>query len=150
MATALKIKITPKDIKRSLGFALIKGEIATIAVAPHMAVPDTKSIDNLVSIFKTFEIMKPIRKITITKIEIYGKYFAVKVIAPDDEIVSPNITMPIWSSFVPIDFRINPSAEPINKVKLMPKNNAIKGDPIINAIKAKTIPNNKLIFFVVV
>ena len=42
------------------------------------------------------------------------------------------------------------NAEPINKVKLMPKNNAIKGDPIINAMEAKTIPNNKLIFFVVV
>ena len=66
--------------------------------------------------------------------------------APDDEIVSPNITIPIWSSFVPVGFRISSSFEPINKVKLMPKSNATKGDPIINAIKAKTTPNNKFIY----
>jgi len=69
--------------------------------------------------------------------------------APDDEIVNPNITIPIWSSFVPVDFRISSSFEPINKAKLMPKNNATRGDPIINAIKAKTAPNNKFIFLAV-
>ena len=66
--------------------------------------------------------------------------------APDDEIVNPNITMPIWSSFVPVDFRISSSFEPINRAKLIPKNNANRGEPIINAIKAKIAPNNKFIF----
>ncbi len=66
--------------------------------------------------------------------------------APDDEIVNPNITMPIWSSFVPVDFRISSSFEPINKTKLIPKNNATRGDPIINAIKAKITPNIKFIY----
>ena len=66
--------------------------------------------------------------------------------APDDEIVNHNITIPIWSSFVPVDFKISSSFELINKVKLIPKSNAAKGDPIINAIKAKTTPNSKFIY----
>ncbi len=66
--------------------------------------------------------------------------------APDDEIVNPNITIPIWSSFVPVDFKISSSFKLINKAKLIPKSNAAKGDPIINAIKAKTTPNNKFIY----
>ena len=63
------MKITPSDVNKSLGFALIRGEIATIAVAPHIAVPETKSIDSLVSIFKIFEAISPTRNITITKSE---------------------------------------------------------------------------------
>ena len=70
MAIALKMKITPSDVSKSLGFALIKGEIAAIAVAPHIAVPETRSIDSLVSILKTLEAMNPTRNITITKSEI--------------------------------------------------------------------------------
>ena len=54
--------------------------------------------------------------------------------------------MPIWSSFVPVDFKISSSFKLINKAKLIPKSNAAKGDPIINAVKAKTTPNNKFIY----
>ena len=84
----------------------------------------------------------------ITKDEIIGKYCVVKIVALDEDIVSPNITMPIWSSLVPVDLRTSPSAsaEPINKVKLIPKTNATKGEPIIKAIKAKIVPSNNFIF----
>ena len=47
--------MTAIDAKRCLGFALIKGAIAAIAVAPHIAVPETNSIDSFASILKTFE-----------------------------------------------------------------------------------------------
>ena len=49
---------------------------------------------------------------------------------------------------MPIDLSTSPSAsaEPINKAKLIPKTNAIKGEPIIKAIKAKIVPSNNFIF----
>jgi hypothetical protein len=53
------------------------GEIAAMAVAPHIAVPEAIRIDNLESILKIFEINMPEIKTKITKIEMYGKYVEV-------------------------------------------------------------------------
>ena len=49
---------------------------------------------------------------------------------------------------MPIDLSTSPSAsaEPINKAKLIPKTNAIKGEPMIKAIKAKIVPSSKFMF----
>ena len=49
---------------------------------------------------------------------------------------------------MPIDLSTSPSAsaEPINKAKLIPKSNAIKGEPMIKAIKAKIVPSSKFMF----
>jgi hypothetical protein len=94
IAIVLNRKITPKDVSSWFGFALISGEIAAIAVAPHIAVPDVISIDNFGSILKIFEIKMPKLKTITTKIEMYGKYVLVKLRALDAEIVSPRIIIP--------------------------------------------------------
>ena len=106
-------------MNKSFGFAFINGEIAAMAVAPHIAVPDAIRIDNLVSILKILEIRIPIAKTKITKIEMNGKYVAVRVTTFDADNVNPKITMPIWRSFVPTVLLINPLDDSKNKVKLI-------------------------------
>ncbi len=76
----------------------------------------------------------------------YGKYVLVKLRALDAEIVSPRITIPAWSSLVPIDLSINLFGDSRNRAKLMPNNNAPKGDPDKIAMKAKIIPINSFIY----
>ena len=116
-----------------------------MAVAPHIAVPDAIRIDSLVSILKILEIRIPIVKTKITKIEMNGKYVAVRVTTFDADNVNPRITMPIWRSFVPTVLLINPLDDSKNKVKLIPSSKANKGDPKSSAIKASKIPKNKCI-----
>ena len=94
-AIALKIKINANEVSKSFSLGFIKGEIAAIAVAPQIAVPEANNIDNFVSIFKILPINIPNKNIKITKIEIYGKYSAVKSIAFDADMVRPIITMPV-------------------------------------------------------
>ena len=145
IAKAFKRKIIPIHMNKSFGFAFIIGEIAAMAVAPHIAVPDAISIDNLVSILKILEIRIPIAKTKITKIEMNGKYVAVRVTTFDADNVKPKITMPIWRSFVPTVLLINYLDDSKNKVKLIPSSKANKGDPKSSAIKASKIPENKCI-----
>ena len=145
IAKAFKRKIIPMHMNKSFGFAFINGEIAAMAVAPHIAVPDAIRIDNLVSILKILEIRIPIAKTKITKIEMNGKYVAVRVTTFDADNVNPKITMPIWRSFVPTVLLINPLDDSKNKVKLIPSSKANKGDPKSSAIKASKIPKNKCI-----
>ena len=82
-------------VNKSFGFAFMIGEIAAMAVAPHIAVPEAIRIDNLESILKIFAINMPVTKTKITKIEMYGKYVEVMEKTFDADIVKPKITIPI-------------------------------------------------------
>ena len=73
IAKALNEKIIAIQTNRSFGFALISGEIAAIAVAPQIAVPEATKMIILLFILKTFPNKSPNKKIANTKIEIYGK-----------------------------------------------------------------------------
>jgi phosphoribosylcarboxyaminoimidazole (NCAIR) mutase len=77
IAKPFRRKIIAMLINKSFGFAFMIGEIAAMAVAPHIAVPEAIRIDNLESILKIFEINMPETKTKITKIEMYGKYVEV-------------------------------------------------------------------------
>ena len=76
----------------------------------------------------------------------YGKYVLVKLRALDAEIVSPRIIIPAWSSLIPTDLSIDSFGDSKNKAKVMPNNNAAKGDPDKIAVKAKIIPINSFIY----
>ena len=67
MAIALNTKIIVNAANKSFGFDLIKGEIAAIAVAPHIAVPEAINIPKLLSTLNRFARNNPIKKIIITK-----------------------------------------------------------------------------------
>ena len=66
----MKIKIIARETKRSFGLDLINGDIAAIAVAPHIAVPEAINIPNFLSNLNTLEIKIPRQNIETTKIEI--------------------------------------------------------------------------------
>jgi len=70
MAIALKINTMPIAINKSFGFALIRGAIAAIAVAPHIAVPEAINNPKLLSTLISFARRIPTKKTVITKTEI--------------------------------------------------------------------------------
>jgi hypothetical protein len=61
-ATKLNIKIIVNAKIRSLGFALMIGAIAAIAVPPHIAAPEEIRIEIFLSNFNILEITKPPKK----------------------------------------------------------------------------------------
>jgi hypothetical protein len=94
IAKALNEKIIAIETNSSLGFAFINGEIAAIAVAPQIAVPDVIKRASLFSMLKILPNKSPAKNTTSTKIVMYGKYIAVMFKALDADMVKPKITTP--------------------------------------------------------
>ena len=103
---ALKIKIIANATNKSLGFDLINGEIAAIAVAPQIAVPEAIKMPSFFSILNKLANNKPTKNIIRTKIEMYGKYLKVISSAFDADIVKPIKIIPACSRLVATDFSI--------------------------------------------
>ena len=91
---ALNIKIIDNAIRSSLDLHFIIGAIATIAVAPHIAVPEdiNKPIELLM--LNALASSIPIKNIAMTNKETCKKNSEIKLMAVDEVIVKPMIIIP--------------------------------------------------------